>query len=172
MDMLDDGRSNRGYPTNEEKILNPSIRGAARLLACAALPFIAVAPAMAAGTADLVCKLQYQVKGWSALVKVADGTGTVTCADGTTKAVTLKLRSVGATIGKSQIDNGVGKFTDVLAINDVLGTYAQSEVHGGVGKSASAQVLTKGTVSLALAGAGEGIDLGVTVGELTIAAAK
>ena len=49
MDMLDDGRSNRGYPTNEEKILNPSIRGAARLLACAALPFIAVAPAMAAG---------------------------------------------------------------------------------------------------------------------------
>jgi hypothetical protein len=33
-------------------------------------------------------------------------------------------------------------------------------------------VLTKGTVSLALAGAGEGIDLGVTVGELVISAAK
>jgi hypothetical protein len=125
-----------------------------------------------AGTADLDCKLQYRVKGWSAVVKVANGNGTVTCSDGTTKAVTLKLRSIGATVGKSQIDNGVGKFTDVLSIDDVVGTYAQTEVHAGVLKSGSAQVLTKGTVSLALAGAGEGIDLGVTVGELTISAAK
>jgi hypothetical protein len=180
MDTVGHGRSNRwqGAPapskrfaTNEEKILNQPAPRAARLLACAALLCLAAGQSMA-GTADLVCKLQYKVKGWSALVKVADGTGTITCADGTTKTVTLKLRSVGATIGKSQVDNGVGKFTDVLSIDDALGTYAQSEVHGGVGKSASAQVLTKGTVSLALAGAGEGIDLGVTVGELTIAAAK
>ena len=125
-----------------------------------------------AGTADLDCKLQYRVKGWSALVKVANGSGTVTCSDGTTKAVTIKLRSIGATVGKSQIDNGVGKFTDVLSIDDVVGTYAQTEVHAGVLKSGSAQVLTKGTVSLALAGGGEGIDLGVTVGEMTISAAK
>jgi hypothetical protein len=125
-----------------------------------------------AGTAEVACKLQYQAKGWSALVKVADGHGTVTCSDGTSKDVTIKLRSVGATVGRSQIDNGVGKFTHVTGIDDVLGTYAQSEVHAGVGKSGSAQVLTKGTASLVLAGAGEGIDLGVTVGELTIAAAK
>lgn len=125
-----------------------------------------------AGTADLACKLEYRVKGWSALVKVADGQGTVTCSDGTSRNVTIKLRSVGATVGASQIDNGVGKFTHVLSIDDAIGTYAQSEVHAGLLKSASAQVLTKGTVSLALAGAGEGIDLGVTVGELTIAAAK
>ena len=151
--------------------MNHPVLRAARLLAGAALPCLVAGPCLA-GTADLACKLQYRVKGWSALVKVADGTGTVTCSDGSTKAVTIKLRSIGATVGKSQIDNGVGKFTDVLSIDDVLGTYAQSEVHGGVGKSASAQVLTKGTVSLALAGAGEGIDLGVTVGELTIAPAK
>jgi hypothetical protein len=125
-----------------------------------------------AATAELACKLQYQAKGWSALVKVADGHGTVTCSDGTSKEVTIKLRSVGATVGRSQIDNGVGKFTHVVAIDDVLGVYAQSEVHAGAGKSGSAQVLTKGTASLVLAGAGEGIDLGVTVGELTIAAAK
>ena len=140
-------------------------------LALSLLLFAASSESMA-GTADLNCKLQYQVKGWSAVVKVANGSGTVTCSDGTTKAVTLKLRSIGATIGKSQIDNGVGTFTDVLSINDVVGRYAQSEVHAGVVKSGSAQVLTKGTVSLALAGAGEGIDLGVTVGELTIEAAK
>ncbi len=144
---------------------------AARLLTCASLLSVAASQSMA-GTADLDCKLQYQVKGWSAVVKVANGSGTVTCSDGTTKAVTIKLRSIGATVGKSQIDNGVGKFTDVLSIDDVVGTYAQTEVHAGALKSASAQVLTKGTVSLALAGAGEGIDLGVTVGELTISAAK
>ena len=149
---------------------NPAYR-AARLLTCASLLSFAASQSMA-GTADLICKLQYQVKGWSAVVKVANGNGTVTCSDGTTKAVTIKLRSIGATVGKSQIDNGVGKFTDVLSIDDVVGTYAQTEVHAGALKSGSAQVLTKGTVSLALAGAGEGIDLGVTVGELTISAAK
>ncbi len=144
---------------------------AVRLLTCASLLSVAASQSMA-GTADLNCKLQYRVKGWSAVVKVANGNGTVTCSDGTTKAVTIKLRSIGATVGKSQIDNGVGKFTDVLSIDDVVGTYAQTEVHAGALKSGSAQVLTKGTVSLALAGAGEGIDLGVTVGELTISAAK
>jgi len=132
----------------------------------------AAASVAAAGTAELSCKLHYQVKGWSAIVKVANGHGTVTCADGTSKDVLIKLRSVGATVGRSQIDDGVGDFTHVLAIGDVLGTYAQSEAHAGLVKSGSVQVLTKGTVSLALAGAGEGIDLGVTVGELTIEAVK
>jgi len=56
----------------------------------------------------------------------------------------------------------------VRTIDDVLGRYAQGEVHAGVVKSGTAQVLTKGTVSLALAGHGEGIDLGVDVGELTL----
>ncbi len=142
-----------------------------RALAIGGLLSAAATLSMAA-TAELACKLHYQAKGWSALIKVADGHGTVTCADGTSKEVTIKLRSVGATIGRSQIDNGVGTFTHVLTIDDVLGTYAQSEVEAGVVKSGSAQVLTKGTASLVLAGGGEGIDLGVTVGELTIAAAK
>jgi hypothetical protein len=38
--------------------------------------------------------------------------------------------------------------------------------------SATAQVLTKGTVSLALTGKGEGIDLGVSLGEFTLKPAK
>jgi len=144
---------------------------ASRAPAFGGLLFVA-ASASAAGTADLACNPRYQAKGWSALVKVADVRGTVTCADGSTKEVVIKLRSVGATIGRSQIDNGVGTFTHVLSIDDVLGTHAQSEVHAGVGKSGSAQVPTTGAASLVLAGAGEGIDLGVTVGELTISASK
>ena len=41
---------------------------------------------------------------------------------------------------------------------------------GKVVKSGTAQILTKGTVSLALAGAGEGVDLGVSIGGFTLSA--
>ena len=55
-------------------------------------------------------------------------------------------------------------------IEDVLGTYAQGDASIGAGKAGTAQVLTKGTVSLALAGAGEGIDIGVSFGGFSITA--
>jgi hypothetical protein len=126
----------------------------------------------AASTADLGCTLHFKLTGWSAIYKRADGKGTVQCADGSSLAVAIRVRGAGATLGKSQIDNGTGKFTDVRQIQDVLGSYAQSEVHAGLVKSASAQILTKGTVSLALAGAGEGIDLGIEVGEFVISPEK
>jgi len=66
------------------------------------------------------------------------------------------------------VDHGRGDFTHVRTIDDVLGRYAQGEVHAGMMKSGTAQVLTKDTVSLALAGTGEGVDLGVYVGEFTL----
>jgi hypothetical protein len=56
----------------------------------------------------------------------------------------------------------------VNGIHDVFGHYAQAGVEAGVVKSSNAQVLTKGTTSLALAGTGEGVDLGISVGEFTI----
>lgn len=144
----------------------------AGLLAISAMLSLCAGASRAASTADLDCTLHFQLKGWSALYKRADGHGTVECADGTSLAVAVKMRGAGATFGKSQIDNGTGKFTDVRDIKDVLGSYAQTEVHAGLLKSASAQVLTKGTVSLALAGAGEGIDLGIEVGEFVVSAEK
>ena len=82
--------------------------------------------------------------------------------------VNIAAKGGGLTVGKSHIDNGTGKFTDVHKIDDVLGSYAQGTVHAGAGKSGTAQLLTKGTVSLALAGDGEGINLGVDVGKFTI----
>jgi hypothetical protein len=145
---------------------------AACTLATAALLSLGASASHAASTATLDCTLHFQLKGWSAIYKRADGSGTVQCSDGTSLTVTVKVRGVGATVGKSQIDNGTGKITNMRAINEVLGSYAQSEVHAGLLKSGSAQLLTKGTVSLALAGAGEGIDLGVEVGEFTIEPAK
>jgi hypothetical protein len=124
-----------------------------------------------ADTADLDCKLRFSLTGWSLIYKHSEGTGVVSCADGKSMHVKVEAHGGGITVGKSHIDNGTGKFTDVHKIEDVLGTYAQGDASLGAVKSGTAQVLTKGTVSLALAGAGEGVDIGVSVGGFSITAA-
>jgi hypothetical protein len=143
------------------------------------IPLLAIACAMgfaasqaSAAEANLDCKLRFSLSGWSAIYKHAEGSGVVTCADGHSMRVTISSKGGGLTVGKSHIDNGTGKFSDVHNIDEVLGSYAQGEAHVGVVKSGTAQVLTKGTVSLALAGAGEGVDLGIDVGEFTLTRAK
>jgi hypothetical protein len=118
--------------------------------------------------ADLGCKLQFSLSGWSAIYKHAEGSGVVTCADGTSLPVKISAKGAGLTVGKSKVDNGTGHFTNVHNAADVLGSYVEGEAHAGAVKSGSVQVLTKGTVSLALAGTGEGIDVGVDVGEFTL----
>jgi hypothetical protein len=125
-----------------------------------------------AEAADLDCKLRFSLTGWSLIYKHAEGTGVVSCANGKSMPVKVEAHGGGITVGKSHIDNGTGKFTDVRKIEDVLGTYAQGDASLGAGKSGTAQVLTKGTVSLALAGAGEGIDIGVSVGGFSIEPAE
>lgn len=122
--------------------------------------------------ADLGCKLSFSLSGWSAVYSQAHGKGVVTCRDGSSLPVLISVKGGGLTAGRSQVDHGTGKFTDVRRIDDVLGRYAQGEAHAGAMKSATAQLLTKGTVSLALAGSGQGIDLGVDVGEFTLKPAK
>ena len=128
--------------------------------------------AAVAETADLDCKLRFSLTGWSLIYKHAEGSGVVTCANGKSMPVKVEAHGGGITVGKSHIDNGTGKFTDVHRIEDVLGTYAQGDASIGAGKSGTAQVLTKGTVSLALAGAGEGVDIGVSFGGFTIERAE
>jgi len=125
-----------------------------------------------ADTAELDCKLKFSLTGWSLIYKHAEGSGVVTCANGKSMPVKVEAHGGGITVGKSHIDNGTGKFSDVHKIEDVLGTYAQGDASIGAGKSGTAQVLTNGTVSLALARAGEGIDIGVSVGGFSITAAE
>ena len=125
-------------------------------------------PSAHASQAQLDCKLRFSLSGWSAIYKHAEGSGVVTCADGSSMNVAIEAKGGGLTVGKSRIDGGKGKFSDVRTINDVLGSYVNGEAHVGVVKSGTAQLLTKGTVSLALAGAGEGVDVGLDVGELTL----
>lgn len=142
-------------------------------VALAAAALLGTHQAMAQGErADLGCRLSFSMHGWSAIYSRAEGKGTVSCNDGSTLPVLISARGGGLTAGRTQVDSGVGRFTHVRTIDDVLGRYAQGEAHAGVARSATAQVLTKGTVTLALHGSGEGIDLGVDVGEVTLTPAR
>jgi len=50
----------------------------------------------------------------------------------------------------------------------LLGKYASAEAEAGAVKSAKGQVVTKGPISLALSGVGEGWEIGVAFGKFTI----
>lgn len=118
--------------------------------------------------AELDCSMTFALTGWSVIYKHADGHGVVHCENGQSMPVTIKVRGGGLTVGKWHVDNGSGTFSDVHEITDVLGSYAAGSAHAGVVESGSAQALTKGEVSLVLAGTGEGVNLGVDVSKFTI----
>ena len=149
--------------------MNVKIIPMVAVLACA-LGSAAVTPVRAAD-ADLECKLSYSLSGWSLIYKHTTGTGVVKCNNGKSMPVRVTAKAVGLTAGKWHIDNGQGKFTDVHNIHEVLGAYAQASANAGLAKSGEAQVLSKGDISLALSGAGEGINLGVDIGQFKIEAA-
>lgn len=123
-----------------------------------------------AQSASVDCRLDYSMAGWSIFYKTASGTGTVSCDNGQKQAVSISAKGGGISFGKSRIDNGVGEFSGVRDISEVLGSYASAEAHAGAVKSAKAQAMTKGEVSLALSGTGQGWDLGVAFGSFTLEA--
>lgn len=123
---------------------------------------------LAMAAAPLKCTIKFTMKGWSAFYKTADGTGTVKCSNGRSMKVNLSARGGGLTVGKSAIEDGLGRFSAIGNVDELFGTYVAAEAHAGAVKSAGAQVMTKGEVSLALSGTGRGIDLGVAFGALTI----
>jgi hypothetical protein len=114
------------------------------------------------------CKMTYSLAGWSAIYSTASGHGTITCDNGQSARSSLTAKGGGLTAGKSKIVNGSGTFSDVADISELFGSYASADVHAGMVDSSAAQVVTKGTVSLAFSGTGKGIDLGVTFGEFVI----
>lgn len=139
------------------------------MLGAAVLAASAFAPqAVRADDAPLSCTMRFSLTGWAVFYKHAEGSGRVTCSDGSSMSVKITVKGGGLTAGKWHVDNGSGKFSHIYRIADVLGSYAQAGAHAGVVRSGAAQVLTKGTVSLALAGTGQGVDLGVDVGKFTI----
>ena len=137
------------------------------VLSVATLTLLLLA-ATSAQAAPIDCELNFSISGWSVFYKHSTGTGTVTCDNGQSMKVKISAKGGGITFGKSRIDNGIGKFTEVYAIEDIIGSYATAEAHAGASKSASARVVTKGPISLALSGKGRGWDVGVAFGNFII----
>jgi hypothetical protein len=118
--------------------------------------------------AGTMCQMSFTMSSWSAFYKTGHGTGTITCDNGQTARVKVSSKGGGITFGRSKIKDGIGKFTEVDDISELFGSYAQGEAHAGAGKSANAGALTKGDVSLSLAGKGKGVDVGISFGKFTI----
>ncbi len=135
------------------------------ILTAAALAVFVATPA----AADLAeCKMTFNMSGWSLIYKEMKGEGKVTCSNGQSADVTIVSRAAGFTIGKSDILDGEGTFSEVKDISEIFGTYAKAEASGGATKGGAAQAMTKGEISLAIAGSGRGWDVGVTLGGFTI----
>jgi hypothetical protein len=118
---------------------------------------------------DTKCTMTFKMSGWSAFYKTASGTGNVHCSNGQSMKVKLRAKGGGLTVGKSRIDDGKGEFSSISGgIDELLGTYVAAEAHAGAVNSAQANVMTKGEVSLSLAGTGKGWDLGIAFGKLQI----
>jgi hypothetical protein len=131
-------------------------------ITAALLPF----GAARAGSVD--CEMRFDLSGWSAFYKRSSGEGTINCNNGQSMRVRLEARGGGISFGKSRIENGVGEFSGVDDIRELLGGYASAEAHAGAGRSAKGQVVTKGEISLALSGTGKGWDVGVAFGSFII----
>jgi hypothetical protein len=138
------------------------------LIAVALLSVIATLGTSAHAAGPVDCKLKFTISGWSAFYKRSDGTGTITCTNGQSLRVRLRARGGGPTVGQSTIKDGTGEFSGVTDIKELLGTYASAEAEAGAVKSAKAHVVTKGAVSLALSGTGEGWEVGVAFGKFQI----
>jgi hypothetical protein len=128
-----------------------------------------VAVANAAETKD--CDMTYTLKGWSAVYKTAKGEGTITCKNGETAQVDISVKGGGLTFGKTEIFNGKAEISGVKSINEIYGSYATASAHAGVVKEGEIELMTKGNVSLALAGGGSGVDVGIDFSGFTISKA-
>ncbi|HLW79462.1 MAG TPA: hypothetical protein VKU44_07660 [Terriglobia bacterium] len=133
------------------------------LLLLVALPLSA-----AAQSGQTTCRMNYDLRGWSLGIKSATGEGTITCDNGQTATVKLRAKGAGLTAGKYEIRDGHGKFSGVVDIRDLYGSYAAGNVGAGVEKEGEALAMTKGNVSLALSGKGTGFELSAAVERFTI----
>jgi len=154
-------------PTQNECLLSEITR-MSRLIGLVAMFVLMTGMSEPARAGAIDCELRFSMSGWSVFYKRSTGTGVVTCDNGQSMNVKISAKGGGLTFGKSSIEDGLGKFTEVYDIDDIIGGYATAEAHAGASKSASARVVTKGPISLALSGKGRGWDVGVAFGNFII----
>ncbi|WP_395666989.1 hypothetical protein [Methylocella sp.] len=135
-----------------------------------ALPLVALLSGLFAPAAHAAtdCTMKFSLTSWSIFYKASRGSGAITCSNGQTANVRLEGKGGGLTAGRSKVRDGFGKFSEVADISELFGTYVSGGASAGAGKSAESQIVTKGEVSLALAGNGTGVELGVSFGKFTI----
>lgn len=114
------------------------------------------------------CDMTFNLSSWSVFYKTGKGTGVINCDNGQSAKVKIRTHGGGITFGKSKILDGKGSFSRVEDISQLYGSYAASEAHAGLHGSAEAQAMTKGKVSLTVAGTGKGYDLGFAFGKFKI----
>jgi len=148
-------------------VRNVSLFAASALLAASALY-----PVYANAAGQIDCEMKFNLTGWAAIYKHAEGRGIITCDNGRTFNVDIVAVGGGLTAGKYKVEGGTGKFSQIYDTDELFGSYAQGEANAGVIKSGMAQALTKGNVSLALAGSGHGVNIGVSFGKFTITRAQ
>jgi hypothetical protein len=148
------------------------------LTACsllALLLMVGAAPASAEtakkSTEKTKCDLTFSLSEWAAVYEHATGTGTITCENGQTANVAVTSKGVGLTAGKFKID-GKGEFSKVKDIADLFGGYAAAEGDAGLVKAGETALVTKGDVTLAIAGHGEGWNVGVSLGQFKLTPMK
>src|ERR1700687_989953 len=162
------GRSKRGtasIASFANKETDMTTRRSLAFVSVLALVVIGMAPARA--EAKTKCDMTFALKEWAVIYKHATGSGTITCTNGRKAEVSIVSKGGGLTAGKFRIE-GHGEFSEVNDIGELFGSYAQAQANAGAVKSAAGTVLTKGEVSLALAGKGEGWDVGISFGKFTI----
>jgi hypothetical protein len=142
-----------------------------RTLALAALwvgvPLLGMQVAHAASPNEIKCEMRFEMHGWSVFYKTAEGSANVSCTNGQRMSVHLRSKGGGLTFGKQAIE-GVGKFSGIYNINEILGTYVTGGAHAGAVNAAGGTVMTKGNVALALSGTGKGWNIGVDFGKFII----
>src|SRR5579863_957964 len=138
------------------------------IVAGAVLGASLVASSAASAQSLTTCRLDFALKGWSAVVSSAHGEGVITCDNGQHADVVIEAKGAGVTAGKYELRDGHGRFNQVGDIHEIFGAYASGSAGAGAVKDAEAAVMTKGPVSLSLTGKGSGWELGVAVERFVI----
>lgn len=76
--------------------------------------------AASASAAKTKCEMSFTLKGWSVIYKSYDGQGTITCDNGQKARVAIRARGLGLTAGESKVREGVGRFSEVSSINELI----------------------------------------------------